>query len=174
MAQTAETALPPMTHRPSRVAMAALVGGLLAGVQDLFGASIIYKIPLLTIMRAVGAGLLGREQIKTGGMTESMIGLACHLTIAVAAAAVYVLASRRLPILLRQPLIMGALFGAAVFVFMNCLVVPLSAAAPPHPNLLAPFDWIARPAKGLDFLSNVLFGVIIAVTASLMLKPRRT
>jgi len=176
MAQTAATALPSTVPPPSRAAMAALVGGLLAGAQDLLGASIVYKVPILKVMRTVASGLIGRDAAKNGGMTESMIGLGLHLGISVVAAGVYVAASRRWPILARLPaaLLAGALFGAAMFVVMNGIVVPLSNAVPPHFNPIpASFDWAAKPAKALDFLSNVLFGVIIATVASLMLQRSR-
>jgi hypothetical protein len=41
--------------------------------------------------------------------------------------ATYSVASMRLPRLTRQPLICGAVYGVAVYFFMNRVVIPLSA-----------------------------------------------
>jgi uncharacterized membrane protein YagU involved in acid resistance len=46
------------------------------------------------------------------------------------AAAVFVLASRRLEILKTHAVLVGLIYGAAVYFFMNYLVLPLSAVAP--------------------------------------------
>lgn len=42
--------------------------------------------------------------------------------------AVYYAASRRLPVLIRRPLLCGAVYGILVYLFMNLVVLPLSAA----------------------------------------------
>jgi hypothetical protein len=51
-----------------------------------------------------------------------------HFFIATTAAAVYTSASLKLPTLVRQPVPWGIAFGAAVYFFMNFVVLPLSAA----------------------------------------------
>jgi predicted permease len=50
-----------------------------------------------------------------------------HFVIAFGAAAVYFLASLKLPALVRQPVRWGLAFGVGVYVFMNYVVLPLSA-----------------------------------------------
>lgn len=50
-----------------------------------------------------------------------------HFFIATVAAAVYFLASRRLPQLAQRPLTFGPLYGVAVYLVMTFVVVPLSA-----------------------------------------------
>jgi hypothetical protein len=53
--------------------------------------------------------------------------LALHFFIALTAAAVYYLASRRLKFMIRQPVLSGVLYGIAVWLFMYLVVLPLSA-----------------------------------------------
>jgi hypothetical protein len=54
-------------------------------------------------------------------------GLALHFTIAIGAAAVFVAAAVRKPWLLRRPFVVGPLYGLAVFLVMQYVVIPLSA-----------------------------------------------
>jgi hypothetical protein len=54
--------------------------------------------------------------------------VAIHCLVAFAAAAVYYLASLKLPLLVRRPWLCGALYGVAVYFFMGRVVTPLSAA----------------------------------------------
>ena len=73
-------------------------------------------------------------------------------------AAAFVLASRRLDLLRRQPVLAGAVFGAFVLFFMRLVVLPLSAF--PHPVSFKPL------ATTLDLLSHMfLFGAPIALAA---------
>jgi len=53
------------------------------------------------------------------------------------AAAVFVLASRYLPALVRRPVLAGAVYGVAIYVVMNWVVIPLSSIGPkPFPPLI--------------------------------------
>ena len=56
------------------------------------------------------------------------LGFVFHFLIALGFAAVYNLASRPFPVLIRQPVICGLLYGAAAFGFMRLVVLPLSRA----------------------------------------------
>jgi hypothetical protein len=53
-----------------------------------------------------------------------------HFVIAFGAAAVYYLASRKLGFLVSRAVVCGLLYGVAVYVVMNFVVVPLSASPP--------------------------------------------
>ena len=121
--------------RPN-LAAAILTGGLVAGAVDLFAASLIYHAPLDVICKSVAGGLLGARAAQAGGLETVLIGAACHFAIMTAIAAIYVLASRRLAVLVKQPLILAPLYGAAMYIVMNYVVVPLSAIGPrPTPPL---------------------------------------
>ena len=55
-----------------------------------------------------------------------MLGVALHFLIAIGAAATYAVAALWLPWLLRRVFIWGPMFGIAVYLFMDFVVIPLS------------------------------------------------
>ena len=113
-----------------RAARAILWGGLLAGVGDIafaFVASWLRGVGPVRVLHSVAGGVLG-PSAREGGLAAAALGLALHFLIATAAAAVYWLASRRLTVLARRPVVCGLLYGVAVYLVMNFVVVPLSAA----------------------------------------------
>jgi len=141
---------------PSAALIAAIVaGGLVAGTIDIFAASLIHKAPPTVILQAIAAGLLGKASFA-GGTQTMILGFTLQWGMSLVIAAIYGLATLRLPQLATRPLSFGALYGVGVFVVMNFVVVPLSAARPKH--LPAP----ATLAE--DFLAMLVFGVIIAAT----------
>ena len=113
--------------------MAAIaVGGVIVGILDLAYAIIVYspKRPIL-IPQAIASGLLGRASFSGGGRS-AVLGVVCHFVIALGAATVYYLASRRWRFLVERPVVSGMIFGACVYLFMHYVVIPLSAAGPSH------------------------------------------
>ncbi|HXG64441.1 MAG TPA: hypothetical protein VNO70_04995, partial [Blastocatellia bacterium] len=72
------------------------------------------------------SGLLGADSYR-GGPATAALGAVLHFLIAFVAAAVYYAASRKLKFLARQALVCGPLYGIAVYLFMNQIVLPLSA-----------------------------------------------
>jgi len=110
---------------------AALFGGLVAGGLDITYAFIAYGVRGVTpfrILHSVASGWVG-EAAYEGGAATAALGLVSHLGIACIAAALYVFAGRQWRVLVERPVICGGLFGVAVFITMNYVVVPLSAAA---------------------------------------------
>lgn len=63
-----------------------------------------------------------------------VIGIASHYAVLLAASAIFVLSSLRLPILRRMAWVAGPLFGVAIYVVMHFVVVPLSHAPPSAPK----------------------------------------
>jgi hypothetical protein len=111
--------------------LAVVWGGIACGVLDITAALIVYGAlgaKPLRLLQGIAGGLLGRRTYN-GGIATALLGLLCHFVIAFSAAAVYVAASRVAPFLVRQAVLCGALYGVAVYFFMNRIVVPLSAAA---------------------------------------------
>jgi hypothetical protein len=108
-----------------------LYGGLAAGILDMLFAFTFYALILgakpLRIFQSVAAGLLGRERSFAGGIKSFLLGLFLHFIVASCIAAVYFLATRILPVLLRHPVISGLLYGPIAYLGMNYLVIPLSA-----------------------------------------------
>jgi hypothetical protein len=118
--------LPVERLRPAR---AILWGGLLAGLGDItfaFVVSGLRGVGPVRVLQSVASGLLGAAA-RDGGVATAALGLLLHFTIALVWAAVYWLASRRLRVLVRHPVVCGLLYGAAVYFFMYFVVLPLSA-----------------------------------------------
>jgi hypothetical protein len=83
------------------------------------------RAPLWTL-QSVATGWLGQRSFD-GGLATGLLGLASHYAILFVAAAIYWAASRKLIVLRTQWLVPGLLFGIAVYLFMNFVVLKLSA-----------------------------------------------
>jgi hypothetical protein len=132
---------------------AVVAGGLAAGFLDLTAALVLYGLRgarLIRIVQAIASGLMGADAFKGGGATAAL-GVLLHFFIATAAAAVFVLASRVQPALVRRPLLWGPVYGVVVYAVMNFVVVPLSAVArgPFNPPLAATLVVIHMLCVGL-------------------------
>src|SRR6266404_4336026 len=106
-------------------------GGFACGVLDITAALVVYGFfgaKPLRLLQGIAGGLLGPRSYS-GGIATALLGLLCHFVIAFSAAAVYVAASRLAPFIVRHAVLSGALYGVAVYFFMNRIVVALSAAA---------------------------------------------
>lgn len=112
-------------------------GGLISGSLDITAAFVVYgwfglkSIPLL---QGIAAGALGSRSFQ-GGLATAALGLFFQFFIAYSVTATYYLASRKLRFLIEHAVVWGALYGIAVYFFMNRVVVPLSAARK------RPFSW---------------------------------
>ena len=114
----------------SRAARAIVWGGLLAGVGDIMFAFVVSGlrgVGPVRVLQSVASGLLGGAA-RDGGLATAALGGALHFLIAFIWATVYWLASRRLQVLVRRPVVCGLLYGLAVYALMYLVVLPLSAA----------------------------------------------
>ena len=102
-------------------------GGLAVGVLDTLLAVGLFNVSPLVVYQSVAGGLLGRATYQ-GGWATAALGMFLHFFIATTAAAAYTSASLKLPALVRHPVPWGIAYGAAVYFFMNFVVLPLSAA----------------------------------------------
>ena len=109
-----------------------LAGGVLAGALDIVYACLFWAakadVPPSRIFQSVAAGLLG-EAAFAGGTITAALGLFLHFLIACTMALAYYLAARRRPVLARRPVLLGMAYGLLLYVVMNYVVVPLSAAS---------------------------------------------
>jgi hypothetical protein len=106
------------------------MAGLACGVLDIMGALVVYGsmgLKPLRLLQGIAAGVLGPKSFQ-GGMATALLGLALHFVIAFGAATLYFAVSRSMRILVEQAALCGALYGVAVYFFMNRIVVPLSRA----------------------------------------------
>jgi hypothetical protein len=100
---------------------------LLVGTLDISDAFIFYSLRGVTptrILQGIASGVLGRAAFGMGNRS-ALLGLFFHFFIAFSATTVFLLASRKLP-LARYPFLYGTLFGVALYIVMNYMVLPLS------------------------------------------------
>ena len=119
-----------MSDDRSRALRAILLGGLIAGTLDISYACIFSYVMRRTspirILQSVASGALGARAF-TGGIKTAVLGLVFHFLIALTAAAVYYFASRQLRFMITQAIICGVIYGIGIYLFMNFVVLPLSA-----------------------------------------------
>jgi uncharacterized membrane protein YagU involved in acid resistance len=104
--------------------------GLIAGTLDLTGACLVSwlraGVTPVRVFQSVASGLYGAASF-TGGAKTAVLGVVLHFIIATTWAVVYYLASRQLRFLIDHTIIAGVLYGVLVYLFMNFVVLPLSA-----------------------------------------------
>ena len=83
----------------------------------------------IQVLQYIASSLLGTRSFS-GGLASAGLGLVLHFAVSLVVATIYILASRRVAVLRTQWVLMGLLFGAAVWVVMNLVVLPLTAVAP--------------------------------------------
>lgn len=137
---------------------AILVAGIVAGTIDIGAASLISGKDPMFISQYIAGGLLGRPALE-GGMQTALLGVVVQWGLSMIIAGVYIVASRFLPVLRSQWIVMGILFGIPVQFVMTYVVLPLSA-------------WHRTPkfelnlALAENLAAMMVFGVIVAFFAS--------
>ncbi|HKV75632.1 MAG TPA: hypothetical protein VJN95_14020 [Gemmatimonadales bacterium] len=130
---------PRFTLRPGQ---AILYGGLTVGVIDCAFATIrsaMHGTSFVKLWQGVASGALGARAAE-GGVATAALGLVFHFFIATSIVAFYYFLSRRIPLLRRHPFICGPIYGLGVYIFMNFVVIPLSAIGP-QPHVLSRMWW---------------------------------
>src|SRR5438876_7146206 len=94
---------------------AILLGGLIVGALDLTYAILVYspQKPIL-IPQTIASGVLGLKSYS-GGVQAAVLGVVLHFLIALGAAIVYYLASRKLAFLVHRAVTFGLIYGALVY-----------------------------------------------------------
>ena len=137
-----------------RGALLVLAGGLVAGTLDITYACVFWGIkagvPAPRIFQSVAKGLLGPAAFK-GGAATAALGLFLHYFIATTMSVTYYFAAREWSPLRRHPLAAGAAYGLLLYVIMNYVVLPLSAAGSGSPDRL----WVALSIAVHMFLIGV-------------------
>jgi len=140
-----------------------LQAGLLAGVLDGLDAVVyfcgIQGIPVMRLFQYIASGALGPRSFK-GGVETALLGLGFHFLVATGAAGTYYLLTLAFPELLKNPLLVGPLFGVGVYLFMYKVVIPMSAAPP-------------QPPASAGKIVNQLFTHTLFVGLSIALVVRR-
>ena len=146
--------------RPRNVLLAIVVGGLVAGTLDIWMASLASGASIPQVVRFIAGGLVGLKTAMAGEAEMLVLGAVLQNLMGLIIAAVYVLASQRLPVLRRRWLSLGLAYGVGVYFVMNYVVLPLSAIG--RATKFEPVSFAKNMAAML------VFGVIIAAASRLV------
>ena len=151
----------------SRPFLAVFLGGGAAATLDIVYACLrnsgFGKAPIWTL-QSVASGLLGAEAFESG-VNGALLGVTAHYLILFVAAFVYLQVHSRVASIAAHPIVFGAVFGVLIYLFMNFVVLPLSAF---------PYKFAYPPLRLLEgFASHaVLVGIPIALLIRWIAGPK--
>jgi hypothetical protein len=123
----------PESRSVSPIVEAIAFGGLTAGVLDGLDAVIFYRlhsgVTFTRLFQHIASGLIG-PAARDGGWPMTVLGIVLHFVVATGAAMFYCTAAARIAFLWRRPFLCGAAFGMGLYLFMQFIVIPMSAIAP--------------------------------------------
>jgi hypothetical protein len=114
-----------------------------------------YAVPPARLIQNIASGLLGKRAFA-GGENTVLLGVVLQYFMISLMVATYYVASRRIEALNAKPWLWGLLYGLVLYVTMNHVVVPLSAA--PRGPVIA--SWII-----LSIVVHLVIGVTVALGA---------
>jgi uncharacterized membrane protein YagU involved in acid resistance len=142
---------------------AVLYGGLIAGVLDSIDGVVAYYLASgfnpIQVLQFIASGLYGAAAFQKG-LFSAFVGLVAHFFIAFVVAGIYVGASRAWPVLRIHAIGWGLVYGAAVFLVMNFLVLPHTA--------------VVRSALSMPMFLNGILGHALFVGLPIGLAARRS
>ena len=143
-------------HSPSVRMPPVLLGGLAVGTFDLIFActwwAIAAHVPPIRIFQSIGAGWYGDASFE-GGMRTAAVGVLSHYVIATCMVLAFALIAARKPPLMRNPWRWGTFYGALLYIAMNYVIVPLSAASP-------------GPKKPAWMIASIVVHVLIGIACA--------
>lgn len=130
----------PLTARNALLRTIVLGGVLIFIIQFIHQwivATLIQGNPFTLVWQYIASGALGNAAFE-GGVATVLLGLLFHLIISLVVAGVFILSAEGIPLLRRYAMAGALLYGFGVFIVMNLIVLPLSAA-PPLPAPTTPW-----------------------------------
>ena len=106
-------------------------------IQSWLVASVIQQNPFLSVLQYMASGATGVSAFE-GGTGTALLGVFFHLIVSFVVAAVFILSAGSVPLLRRYAIPASLLYGVGVYIVMNFIVLPLSAA-PPLPTPTVPY-----------------------------------
>ena len=119
-----------------------VIGGIISGflhllIQQGIVFGLILKTPMINQLQFVASGIMG-ESAFAGGLATALLGLVLDFMMITIMASVFIFSVDRIPLLRRHVIPGSILYGFGIFIVMNLIVLPLSAA----PALPAPPLWL--------------------------------
>jgi hypothetical protein len=138
-----------------------LTGAVIAGVLDATFAVIVDVVilrafSLLGVLQWIASGAIGSIAFR-GGLATAALGVAIHFALAGFFAALYWIASLRIDALRTHAVPLGILYGAAIWVVMDLIVLPNSGVPK------ATFDPIVFVAFLIDHACFVGLPIALAI-----------
>lgn len=156
-----------MTNAATSGLRAVLIGGLVAGTLDIEAAALINEVSPVLIAHYIATGVMGRAAL-TAGVPAAYLGLVLQWAMSVVIAAIYWFVTAGIPRLRERWWLGGLLGGVIIFLVMNFVVMPFSAAPVTLHEVIARL----RPARAAEnLLAMFVFGLIVAWCARYL--PRR-
>ena len=121
-----------------------VISGLLIGTLHLVIQAWIVFILILKLAPSftvgaqyVASGLMG-DAAYAGGFATALLGVILELLMTIVIAGIFIFSANRIPLLRKNVIVGSLLYGFGVFIVMNFVVLPLSAAtvSPPPPMWL--------------------------------------
>jgi uncharacterized membrane protein YagU involved in acid resistance len=140
---------------------AILVGGLVAGTLDIGAAALINRVSPVLIAHYIASGVLGKASFSIGA-PAAYLGLTLQWGMSVVIAAIYWFVTARMRRLREKWWLGGLLAGIVIFLVMNFIVMPFSAAPVTLHEVITRFH-VAKGAENL--LAMFVFGLIVAYCA---------
>jgi len=148
--------------RPITVGAAIFYGGLIAGILDasdsVVASYLAEGLNPIQVLQFIASGFYGAAAFQKG-FSCALVGLLAHFFIAFTVAAIYVGATRFLPTLSRKAVMWGTIYGVAVFIVMNFVVLPHTA--------------VVKSPLSLPLLLNGVLGHALFVGLPIALAARR-
>lgn len=138
-----------------------LIGGLVAGTLDIGAAALINGVSPVLIAHYIASGLLGKAALSVGA-PAAYLGVILQWAMSIVIAAIYWLVTARMPRLRDKWWLGGLLAGVVIFLVMNFIVMPFSAAPVTLHQVIARFQ-VTKAAENL--LAMLVFGLIVAYCA---------
>ena len=110
-------------------------------------------------LQYVASGAIG-DAAYTGGLTTALLGFILEFVITIIIAGIFIFSASRIPLLQKNVIVGSLLYGFGVFIIMNFIVLPLSAAQ-------------ILPAPPIWFLIEIILEHILLIGLPLGILVRR-
>lgn len=118
----------------TKIALRVLAIGLFAGTLDIADAlifNVLRGITPVMLLQYIASGLIGAASFH-GGLASTGLGLLLHYLIALGWTTLFYIATRKIAILTRRPILSGLIYGDVIYLVMNFVILPVSNV--PHPK----------------------------------------
>ncbi len=162
--------MPGMSNAATASLRPIVAGGLIAGTLDIGAAALINRVSPDLILHYIASGVLGARAFAVGAAAAAL-GLILQWLMSILIAAIYLSVTSRWRSLRARWRLGGLSAGVVIFLVMNFLVMPLSAAPITYREIIAHF----RPLKYAEnLLAMFVFGLIVAYCAYRFSEPTGT